>query len=154
MVAMRKPGNDTSIEPASQRDYGDVVALLETATLPAEDLEPDSMADFLAARNEAGELIGAICAERFGRTALLRSLVVAPGFRSRGVGGQLLDELEGRCRASGITDLFLLTTSARAFFTGRNYWAIERDAVPAALRATAEFTRLCPDTAVCMTKCL
>lgn len=152
MVAMRKPGHDASIAPASQRDYGDVVALLETARLPTEDLERASMAHFLAARNEAGELIGAIGVEHYGLTALLRSLVVATGFRSRGVGGRLLAELEGRCRASGITDLFLLTTSARAFFAGRNYRAIERDAVPAALRAAAEFTRLCPDTAVCMTK--
>jgi amino-acid N-acetyltransferase len=56
--------------------------------------------------------------------------------------------------ASETTDLFLLTTTARDFFAGRRYQAIGRGSVPVALRAAAEFTRLCPDSAVCMTKSL
>ncbi len=154
METMQQPSHNVSIAPASQPDYGDVIALLETASLPTEDLERSSMAHFLAARNAAGKLVGAIGVEHYGRPALLRSLVVAQDHRNRGAGALLVAELEARCRSMAVADLFLLTTTAGEFFAGLRYRAIERDSVPAALRAAAEFTRLCPDSAVCMTKSL
>jgi hypothetical protein len=38
--------------------------------------------------------------------------------------------------------------------SGEQMQAIGRESVPVVLRAAAEFTRLCPDSAVCMTKFL
>ena len=106
------------------------------------------------ARDGSGKVIGTIGVERYGRSALLRSLVVAPGYRNRGLGMRLVAELEARCRSLAVADLFLLTSTARDFFSRQRYQAIERGSVPVALRAAAEFTRLCPDSAVCMTKSL
>ena len=151
---MQQPTLDANIAPAHEGDYGDVIALLEAASLPTEDLERSSMAQFLVARNESGKLIGAIGVERYGCAALLRSLVVAPDYRNRGLGAQLVAELEARCRSLAVTDLFLLTTTARDFFARQRYQATGRESVPVALRVAAEFTRLCPDSAVCMNKSL
>jgi hypothetical protein len=38
--------------------------------------------------------------------------------------------------------------------SGEQMLAIGRESAPVALRGAAEFTRLCPDSAVCMTKSL
>jgi len=151
---MPQPDLDANIAPASEDDYRDVIALLETSCLPTEDLERNSMAHFLVARNGSGKLIGAIGVERYGCAALLRSLVVAPDHRNRGLGAQLVAELESRCGSLAVADLFLLTTTARDFFARQRYQTTGRESVPVALRAAAEFTRLCPDSAVCMTKSL
>ena len=151
---MRQPTSDANIAPASPQDFDEIIALLDAAALPTEDLERSSMAQFLVARDESGKVIGAIGVERYGRIALLRSLVVAPDCRNRDLGTQLVAKLEARCRSWAMADLFLLTITARDFFAGHGYRAIGREAVPVALRTAAEFTRLCPDSAVCMTKCL
>ena len=151
---MRQPIHDANIAPANPQDFDEVIAQLDAAALPTEDLERSSMAQFLVARDESGKVIGAIGVERYGRIALLRSLVVAPDCRNRDLGTQLVAKLEARCRSWAMADLFLLTTTARDFFARHGYRAIGREAVPVALRTAAEFTRLCPDSAVCMTKCL
>ena len=154
MPNMRQPTFDANIAPASERDYGDVIALLDAASLPTEDLERSSMAHFLVARDGSGKVIGAIGVERYGRTALLRSLVVAPEHRNRELGTRLVAEIEARCRSLAVADLFLLTTTARDFFARQRFQAIGRESVPIELRTAAEFTRLCPGSAVCMTKSL
>ena len=151
---MRARTSDASIAAAVEQDYGDVIALLAAAPLPTEDLEPGSMAHFLVARDAFGKVIGAVGFERYGSAALLRSLVVATENRNRSLGSQMVAEMETRCRSSALSEVFLLTTTARDFFLRRGYQTIVRDSVPAALRAAAEFTRLCPDSAVCMTKSL
>ena len=151
---MRQPTPDADIAPASPQDFDEVVALLDAAALPTEDLERSSMAQFLVARDESEKVIGTIGVERYGRAALLRSLVVAPEIRNLELGTRLVSRLEARCRSWAMADLFLLTTTAQDFFARQGYQAIEREAIPAAVRAAAEFTRLCPDSAVCMTKSL
>ena len=151
---MRYPALSTNSAPASEKDYGEVIALLEAASLPTEDLERSSMAHFLLAHDGSGNVIGAIGVEHYGRDALLRSLVVAPEYRNRKLGTQLVADLEARCRSLVVANLFLLTTSARNFFSSQGYQAIGRESIPAKLLAAAEFTRLCPGSATCMTKSL
>jgi hypothetical protein len=41
---MQQPIPDATIASASEGDYGDLIALLEAASLPTEDLERSSMA--------------------------------------------------------------------------------------------------------------
>ncbi len=151
---MRQPSLGWNVAPASEKDYGEVVALLDASSLPTEDLERSSMVHFLAARSGSAKVIGAIGIERYGRDAMLRSLVVAPDYRNRGVGAQLVAELEARCRSLAVAKLFLLTTTAREFFASRRYQKVGREVVLVVLLAAAEFTRLCPESAVCMTKSL
>jgi amino-acid N-acetyltransferase len=104
-------------------------------------------------RREAGRaVIAAGALERFGSTALLRSVVVADSQRSRGLGRQLIAELERWSAGQGIRQLVLLTQTAEAFFRALGYRVIERSGAPAAVQQSAEFRSLCPSSATCMVK--
>ena len=84
--------------------------------------------------------------------ALLRSLAVAPDWQGRGLGAALLAHAERTARQRGITTLYLLTTTAEAFFARHGYVRLPREAAPPVLHQTAEFAALCPASAVCLTK--
>ena len=92
--------------------------------------------------------------EGYGAVALLRSLAVAPAWQGRGLGAALLAHAERMARQRGIAALYLLTTTAEAFFTRRGYVRLAREAAPPVLHPTAEFAALCPASAACLTKAL
>lgn len=141
------------VAAASAADHEAVRGLLREAELPVEDLSPGAMSRFLAAR-EDGAVVGAVGVEPAGSAGLLRSLVVTPRLRGRGLGRALAGAAEARGRARGLDALYLLTTTAERFFARLGYRRVERADVPGAVRETEEFRRLCPDTAVCMRKTL
>jgi amino-acid N-acetyltransferase len=97
-------------------------------------------------------LIGVVAMERFGARALLRSLAVAPSFRQRGMGQQLVARLEREARADGVEHFVLLTETAEKFFRAIGYEVIDRRQVPEEIKQSAEFRSLCPASAVCMSK--
>ena len=132
-------------------DVAAVRALLAAAGLPVADLTAASLADFWGCR-VGEELAGAIGLERYGAVALLRSLAVAPDWQGRGLGAALLAHAERTARQRGITTLYLLTTTAEAFFARRGYVRIPREAALPVLQQTAEFAALCPASAVCLTR--
>jgi amino-acid N-acetyltransferase len=148
--AVQPSAGEITLESARPDDAQDIAALLRAAGLPHEDFAAH-LTNFLVAR-EAGTVVGAIGYERHGADALLRSLVVAPGQRSRGLGDRLVRELAARARAAGVRRFFLLTTTAERFFAARGFTRIERAAVPPAVAATEEFRSLCPASAACMTR--
>lgn len=82
-----------TIAPAAASDAGAIAALLRAAELPHADFAPH-LAHFLVARLPNGEIVGTIGAEVCGRDALLRSFVVAPPWRGRGLGRELLAALD------------------------------------------------------------
>lgn len=130
-----------------------VRALLAAAGLPVADLSAAHLDDFWGC--DAGEdLIGVVGLEWYGTVALLRSLAVAPDWQGRGLGVALLAHAERATRQRGITALYLLTTTAEAFFARRGYVHISREAAPPVLHRTAEFAALCPASAICLTKTL
>jgi N-acetylglutamate synthase-like GNAT family acetyltransferase len=83
---------------------------------------------------------GAVGLEPYGAIALLRSLVVRPDGRGRGFGRLLTDTAEGLAARLGVTSMYLLTTSADAFFATRGYQRIEHSGAPQAIRTTAQFS--------------
>ena len=140
-----------AIRAAAAGDLDSVSTLLASAGLPVEDLA----ANLLALVAEAdGNVIGGIGVERFAAVGLLRSLVVAPAARQGGVGARLVEALEADCRRSGCAELWLLTIDADAWFAARGYLRRERRDAPDAIRTTQEFSELCPDDAVLMSKSL
>lgn len=134
-------------------DLPAVRALLVAAGLPTADLTSASRADFWGCHEET-HLIGAIGLEGYGAVALLRSLAVAPAWQGRGLGSALLAHAERAARQRGVQALYLLTTTAEAFFVQRGYVRLPREAAPPILRQTAEFAALCPARAVCLTQAL
>jgi amino-acid N-acetyltransferase len=139
------------IESSVPEDLPAIRALLEQAGLPHRDLENNAAARFWIVR-EGERLIGAVGLEIYGRSGLLRSLVVAPEARQSGIGGRLVEELEIAARSSGLLQLLLLTETAATFFSGRGYAVIDRADAPDEVRSSAEFRSLCPASATCMSK--
>lgn len=82
--------------------------------------------------------------------ALLRSVVVDAAARGQGCAHQLIAELVQNGRRQGVSQLFLLTTTAAAYFTPLGFRAISRKAVPLAVRQAREFQGACPDSAISM----
>ena len=101
---------------------------------------------------ENGATVGAVGVELYGKTGLLRSLVVHPSYRGRGLGKQLTSEIETYARGLGVKTLFLLTMTAADFFPRLGYQPILRSDVPQSIAETFEFKSACPVSAVCLYK--
>ncbi len=142
---------DIAIGFAHPGDLAAVRGLLREADLPAGDVTAHLLANYLLARSGA-RLVGVIGLELLGRYGLLRSLAVAPACRGRGLGSDLTRALEQHARWLGVERLYLLTTTARAFFEDRGYQVVPRDDLPAAVQGTTEYRALCPASSVCMVK--
>jgi amino-acid N-acetyltransferase len=139
-----------TIAPAAPTDLRAIAALLRAADLPPEDIGPH-LGHFFVAR-KGGAIVGAIGLEVYAPDGLLRSLVVAPAHRGRGLGDELVRRL-GRTAADwGVERFWLLTTTAEAFFARRGFRVAPRAGVPAEIAATHEFKSLCPSTAICMAR--
>lgn len=128
-----------------------VVELLRSAGLPVVDLRTGkSTRVFVLGLGHRPQ--GVVGIELYGRVGLLRSLAVASRARRRGLGRMLVSFAEERARAAGVCRLYLLTTSARDFFLRMGYTEQRRDEAPEAIRMTAEYSSLCPQSAVLMSK--
>lgn len=142
-----------TIRPAQPGDLPAIQQLLGASGLPYSDLGPDQLAEFLVL-DTGGEVIGCVGLERYGSDALLRSLAVEDSRRGTGQGRHLANAIEVQAANSGVTRLYLLTTSAAVFFEGRGFQQIERAEAPLAMQASTQFAQLCPASAVCMAKAL
>jgi amino-acid N-acetyltransferase len=143
---------DFDVQPRHPEDDAAIRELLEAAELPTGDLSSELLERFCVARAPDGTVVGAIGLESFGHVGLLRSLVVHPSQRGYGVGSALVEQLERVARTAGLTDLFLLTTTAADFFAALGYRKVDRGTVPAQVAASEEFRALCPASAVCQAK--
>ena len=135
---------------ATRADLPAIAALLSECALPADDVQAH-VDHFVVARYRE-RLVGVVGLELADRAALLRSLAVEPAWRNRGVARALYARILAHARLLGIEKLYLLTTTARAFFAKLGFATCERSEVPSAIAATAQFRSLCPSTAVCMVK--
>ena len=137
------------LRPARPAELDAITGLLCAAGLPVEDLSA-AMLDAFVVATEGGACVGVVGLEIHESNALLRSLAVEPRYRSRGLGARLVDAIETEAQVRGVGALYLLTTTATAFFERAGYAAHDRAAVPSAIAATTEFSSLCPDTADCL----
>ena len=140
------------VDPASAEDLITIRALLARSGLPTSDLE-SARPEFAVIR-EDGQVIAAGALQRFGSSALARSVVVAADRRGSGLGQAMVSELERIARAAQISRLVLLTQTATEFFARQGYRVIERGTAPQDVQASEEFRSLCPSSATCMAKSL
>lgn len=138
------------IRQATVTDLPAVEALLRSASLPTDGVA--GAIDGFVVAEDRGHLSGVAGLEIRGETALLRSLAVMPSARGTGLGHRLVARLLDEARRRGLSSLWLLTETAERFFAGIGFRPVHREQVPAVLRATAEFSHLCPDSATVMAR--
>lgn len=131
--------------------HRDVLRLaLDAALLPTDDLNEPGRC-FFELSDDQGP-IGFVGTECDGRDRLLRSLVVLPSRKRLGHGSLLVAHVEAEALRDGVERLHLLTTTAADFFRARGYRDADRATAPDVIRATAQFSSLCPGSAAYLVK--
>jgi len=136
------------LRPATLADWPQVTQLLSAAQLPLDGAQEHLTGFMLALRD--GQLVGCAALERYGEAALLRSVAVRAEARSSGVGRALVNAVLAQARANGVQQVVLLTETARGYFPRFGFREIARAAAPEAVKVSAEFTTVCPQSATVM----
>lgn len=144
--------NTIDINQANSKNREAIVSLLQSASLPVEDLPQELQHFFIATDNRY--VIGAIGLETYERNGLLRSLVVKPEYRKMKIAAGLINELEKLARTLGLQNIYLLTETAQNYFSMKGYETIGRDDAPESLKQSTEFSHVCPSSAILMKKML
>jgi len=125
------------------------VSALAGARLPTQDLLDPHQAYF--ALLDGGQAVAYGGFAQFGRDALLRSIVVPAAGRRRGHGRAVVEALLDQLRQSQVDTAWLLTETPD-FFQHLGFTRAPRDAAPAPIAGTREFTALCPSSAPLMSR--
>lgn len=145
---------DMHVEEIRPQTCPELSAQLAAAGLPVDDLVLPGRRFFRFWDNHA-EPIGFAGHEALGpHGALLRSLVVMPGQRGRGLARPMVGWLLDQLRREGATEAWVLTTTIADFATRLGFVQVDRAQAPPSLRATRQFSALCPASAVLLRKSL
>ena len=125
--------------------------LLAGADLSSADMTPAHLAQFYGCGPE-DKPDGIVGMEIYGDVALLRSLTVAAPRRRIGLGTALVEHAEQEALRQGVSTVYLLTTTAESLFLRLDYARVPREQAPSAIRATREFSDMCPASAAFMMK--
>jgi len=139
---------------ATPCDLDAIKQLLVENGLPTADLRAEHLAHFRCVPDGRGGLLACAGLERLGEVALLRSVAVVAAARRRGLARELVATLEADAREQEVKALYLLTTNAAGYFARLGYIQIAREDVPPAVRASHEFSVLCPTSASVMQRVL
>ncbi|WP_171825681.1 arsenic resistance N-acetyltransferase ArsN2 [Kinneretia aquatilis] len=131
-----------SLRQATPADWPAVAALLRSHQLPIDGAQ-DHLSTFVLALSQ-GELLGCAGAEVYGEHALLRSVAVAPGQQKQGLGRAMLSLLIDEARRRNLSRLFVLTLTAREYFSALGFQAAAVQEAPDALKASALLQGACP----------
>lgn len=136
------------VSMATSGDLAEVLSLLRQCEL-LENGVAEAIDTFWVARS-GPSLVGCAGLETYGEFGLMRSVAVDESARGSGLGADLVARVATAARARGLTQLFLLTTTAPSFFERRGFNRVERSVVPAQVAESWEFRVGCPQTAVAM----
>lgn len=137
-----------TLRPATDADGEYVEDLLADSGLPTADVT--EALDSLSLIEVDGRRVGTAGLERHGDLALLRSVAVEAAERGNGYAARACRELLDRAADAGVSAVYLLTTTAAGFFDRLGFERVDRAAVPDPIRATREFSELCPASATVM----
>jgi amino-acid N-acetyltransferase len=147
------PKGDWALRPMGVSDIVAMKNLLRAVGLPTDGVGGEFAAGYvLAERN--GALVGAAGVEVYGRSGLLRSVAVEPSQRGLGLGRLLVEDRLHWAAANCLRTVYLLTTTAAAagFFSKLEFATIERAELATEVKASEEFSRICPETATAMVR--
>jgi amino-acid N-acetyltransferase len=148
MQTMNTLSSGAQLRAARAADLPSIERLLTASHLPLAGVA-DSLPGFVVAESN-GAIVGSAALEVCCDNALLRSVAVAPEWRSRGLGRALVSRVIADAEARGLRALYLLTTTAEHYFPSFGFEQIAREHVPAEVQGTEEFREACPASAVVM----
>lgn len=137
-----------TIRRARPTDEPAIHALLVDAALPVAGVR-EALNHFVVSE-AAGRLVGVAGLEVHGSDGVLRSVAVAPALRGQGLGARLTDRVLEEARSGGLARVYLLTTTAEAYFPRHGFRRIDRSEASEAVRRSVEFRDACPASAVAM----
>ena len=114
----------------------------------------DFLDDFVVATDPTGTIIGVAGAESYGESCLLRSVAVDKRFRGHGHGRILVETVLRNAKAKGVRAAYLLTDDASHYFKQLGFDVVDRHTVDESVKASREFTELCPESATAMLRVL
>jgi N-acetylglutamate synthase-like GNAT family acetyltransferase len=136
------------LRSARAEDLPAIEQLLTASGLPVAGVA-SALGGFVVAES-GGSIVGTAALEVCQNDALLRSVAVAPEWRSRGLGRALVTRVIANAESQGLRALYLLTTTAEHYFPSFGFQPVTRAAVPADVQGTVEFREACPASAVVM----
>jgi thioredoxin type arsenate reductase len=137
---------------ARPEDKETVIALLHKSQLLTADLPPNLTGFVIAKDRET--CVGVAGLEHFGNVALLRSVAVDPDYQGQRIAAHLVSQLLETAKVDGLTELYLITTTADRYFERYGFKPVDRLEVPAVIQQTQQFSDLCPASAVVMKRTL
>ncbi|MDX1429497.1 MAG: arsenic resistance N-acetyltransferase ArsN2 [Rhodothermales bacterium] len=129
-------------------DIVEVMDLLTSNGLPTDGVR--ELGDRMIVAWAGGRVVGAAGLEVHGQDGLLRSVVVADDRRGRGLGQALVHKVMDLARLEDLRDVYLLTEGAGGYFDRLGFERLDRASITSAVTESAEFSHLCPSTAVAM----
>ncbi|NYH18260.1 arsenate reductase (glutaredoxin) [Paraburkholderia bryophila] len=136
----------------ASNDAGFVNALRDV-DLPGSDLD-EAGRSFFALSTLAGSHVGYGGFEQYGSDVLVRSVIVEPQHRGKGIGRNLIAVLLREAFDAGARKAWLFATNATALFEKAGFKPTARDAAPATILATRQATDLCPATATLLSRAI
>jgi amino-acid N-acetyltransferase len=144
---MDKPEPTFKIRAAQPKDQEIIRTLLSGYKLPLNGLEKTKMW-ILQSIND--EILGVVGLEVYDSQGLLRSVAVIKSMHDQGYGTALANYAIGEAKKSQVQDLFLLTTTAPAFFKKLGFKEESREKIAGNITNSIEFKIACPKTAILM----
>jgi len=142
-----------TLGPARPEDATAVLRLLEANHLPTEGLSHHWQTTIVA-READDRVVGSVALEVYPDGSLLRSVAVDPDMQGRGLGRDLVSAALDLATQRNAPALYLLTTTADAYFPKFGFSRITRSEVPPGVQQSVEFTSACPASAVVMRRVL
>jgi len=133
---------------ATYTDLRAIKELLSSSNLPSEDCE-EHIENFIVIE-EKGKIIGVGGLEIRGVFGLVRSIVVVPEKRRKGIAKKIYKLIEEKAYSLGINTLYLLTESATEYFFLLGFIIKDRAETPISIMETKQFKELCPSSAKVM----
>lgn len=125
---------------ARAEDVPHIEALLLSAQLPTAGLR-DHLDNFFVIEGD-GRLLGSAGLEVYGEAALLRSVVVEPAQRAKGLGTLLTQAALDEARRCGIRRLYLFTMWAAAFFARFGFRPVPLADFEVSLRRSSQYRKV------------
>jgi N-acetylglutamate synthase-like GNAT family acetyltransferase len=144
---MKKPESTFKIRPAQLHDQKIIRILLFAFKLPLDGLEE---AKLWVLQSSNSEVVGVAGLEVYDNQGLLRSVAVIKSMHNQGYGTSLANYVIGEAKKIHVQNLFLLTTTASAFFKKLGFKEESREKVAGRITNSVEFKSACPKTAILM----